>query len=119
MPAVFLPTTQRVCTTSLTDAAPQGHPAATPTGKVRTATVRFCNIGTADASADLKVVDTNVVSGDNDGYRAKTYPVPFNHPNSAPDFERTVVLTEGQKLQYRASADNAVSISVEWVEDDA
>lgn len=120
MPASFLPTTQRAVTTTLTDIGPQGAATVhTPVSKVRTAWVRFANVGAVDATADLYIVDTQVAANANDGYRAKNFPVPYNNANSAPDFEQKLVLTYGQKLQHRASANSVVAISVEWVEDDA
>lgn len=110
------PTTNRPMTTTLTDIGPQGQAAATPVGKVRIATVRVANIGAVSANADLNIVD----GGTNDGYRVKNYPVdPFTLGLSATDFERVVVLTAGQKLQHRASANSVLSISVQWIEDDA
>lgn len=120
MAATFLRTTQRTLGTTLADVAPEGDAAATPTGKVRTATIRFANIhASADATADVYVVDTSVAANANDNYRARNYPVPFSTTGSAPDMERTVVLVAGQKLQFRASAASSVAVSIEWVQDDA
>lgn len=116
----FLPTTQRACTTDLTDIGPQGAATVhTPAGKVRTAWVRFAAVGNAAANADLKIVDTGVAAGANDGYRLRNYPVPYNEAGSAPDGEQRLVLTALQKLQHRASDNGKVGISIEWVEDDA
>lgn len=118
MAAAFLPTTNRVATTALADIGPQGSPVATPADKVRTAWVRFANVGSVDATGDLYIVDTLVAANANDGYRAKNYPVPYNNANSAPDFERKLILTVGQKLQIRSSVATTLAVSVEWVEAD-
>lgn len=119
MASVFLPTTQRTLGLALADLGPQGAAAATPAGKVRTAWVRFANVAAVDAAADLYVVDTGVAANANDGYRVKNYPVPYNAPGSAPDMERRLILTAGQKLQGKAGNANSVAVSIEWVEDDA
>lgn len=112
----FLATTQRSCTGALADIGPQGAATVhTPPGKARVVYVRFTNIS-ADAWADLKIVDTN--DGANSGYRAKTYPVPFNTNGSAPDFEVRLVLTPGQKLQHRGSNSGVLVISTAWFEGD-
>ncbi len=115
----FLPTTTRAVTTGLTDIAPQGLDAATPEGQVRVAYVRFANVGDADHYADLKIVDTSVIDGSNDGYRAKNFPVGFNESGSAPDFERKLVLTAGQKLQHKGSGNNQLVVSIVWLQADA
>lgn len=115
----FLPTTTRAVTNGLLDVAPQGLAPETPNGKVRFAYVRIANVGDADHFADLKIVDTLVVDNSNDGYRAKNFPVGFSESGSAPDFERRLVLTAGQKLQTKASANNQLVNSIVWLEADA
>lgn len=86
---------------------------ATPSNKIRTAKVRYANVGAGDASADLVVTDgTTVIT------RAKNYPIPYNQAGSAPDMEEKLFLPVGWKIQGKASANNVVEASLEIIEAD-
>jgi hypothetical protein len=99
-------------TTGLTDLT-----AAVGASKVRNYSVRVCNIGAADAFADLYLVDT--ADGSKNHYRARNELVPYQQQGSAADFEVSLLLTEGWKIQCRASAAATVTFSAIGVEDDA
>lgn len=85
---------------------------ATPAGKVRKWKVRFANVGAADAYGDLVATNGTIVID-----RAKNYPVPYQHPGSAPDLE-TITLPPGWKLQAKASANGFIQASAEPIEVD-
>lgn len=88
-------------TTSLADLG-----AAVAAGHDQRVNVRVCNIGSADANADLYLVN-----GSNDHYRVKNFPVPYNGDGSAIDLEVDLLLPDGWKLQVRASAASTLAFS--------
>ncbi len=108
--ATILAPVQQVGTTALTLIG-----SVVPAGKVRRADLRASNITAgSDAYADVYIND-----GANSGYRCKTYPVPYGQPGSAPDLEYGLVLTAGQSLQIRSSANASIAFSLTQIEDDA
>lgn len=88
-----------------------------PVNKVRSIDLRATNVVTANAYADVFLIDTN--NSANNHYRCRNYPVPYLQTGSAPDLEYGLLLTAGWKMQVRSSVANAIDFSYTAVEDDA
>ena len=90
---------------ALTDLMP-----AVPAGKAETMDVRVCNVGAADSTIGLYMVDT--VTGANSHYVWRNEPVPFNQEGSGFDLERGLELPAGWKLQGIAGSAATLEISL-------
>lgn len=114
MAATFLPMVNQMGTGALAAIG-----SAVPAGKVHRCDLRAANVSptSADSDCDVYVNDTGTPA--NSGYRAKTYPVPYKQPGSAPDLEFGLILTAGQQLKVRAADTTSVAFSLQRVEDDA
>lgn len=109
MAATILTPVTLACTNAFQDVT-----AAPASGKVRTYSIRACNVTAADATVDLLL--TNGTTSIN---RAKSYPVPFQAAGSAPDLELQVVIPSGWKFQAKSTASSLVEVSATGVEADA
>lgn len=88
-------------------------------GKVKRVDLTATNVtaGLVPAAADVYVDDEDTPA--NSGYRKKGYPLPAPpDPDCTVILEYALMLSEGQALQIRGSAADAVAFSAEVVEND-